>query len=237
MKLKQILSSVLKKLLISRLPLHAREHAHFSFAAWGEDRIMDSWLILKGVNPTEVRYLDVGAAYPVFLSNTYAFYRRGGSGVLVEPDPTQAAELKRIRPRDEVVQAGAAECSGRSHLIRMSSPVFNTFNSDAAEKVVNQSRGWMPYQRQEVVDTIEVAMQSLGDILEKYFSDRLLHILSIDVEGMDYKLLRSIDFNRFRPLIICTEIGTALDHYTELLKPFGYQFVCWTPDNYIFVKE
>ena len=53
---------------------------------------------LKIARPT---YLDIGAADPTALSNTYLFYTRGCHGVLVEPNPARLGALRSVRPRDE----------------------------------------------------------------------------------------------------------------------------------------
>lgn len=237
-KLKSRLAArIYKHLPLDPIAMHARPHVQFSFSAYGEDRIMDAWLKLKGIPSSDIRYLDVGAAYPVFLSNTYAFYRCGGSGILVEPDPVQAAHLRRIRPHDQVVEAGAALSAGHAELIQMSSPVFNTFNTKAANKVVEQSKTWMPDQVQQIKSRVSVPMRTISDLLESFFDNKPLHILSLDVEGMDFELLMAMDLERFRPTLICTEIGAPLEEYSQFLQPFGYNFVCWTPDNYIFVHK
>ena len=47
-------------------------------------------------------------------------------------------------------------------------------------------------------------------------------------------ILRSIDFNRYRPKMICVENSRPQNEFHELLSPFGYGFVAITPDNLIF---
>jgi FkbM family methyltransferase len=218
------------------MPRYEQENLVASFSAWGEDRIIKSWLDLKGVDPREVRYLDIGAAYPVFLSNTYLLYKNGGSGVLVEPDPKSVARLKEVRTRDTVLDVGVAAKSGSGKLLLLTASVFNTFSVEAAEKDVSQSRDWKEDQRQDIVGTVDVKLVTINEILEAQFAAGPLHVLSIDVEGMDFAVLSGMDFQRFAPLVICTEIGAGRAVYEGILSPFGYQFVCWTPDNYIFVK-
>ena len=57
-----------------------------SYAQMGEDLVCDHYLgePLKGV------YLDIGAYEPIFLSNTYLFYKRGWTGITVEPNPLKS---------------------------------------------------------------------------------------------------------------------------------------------------
>ncbi len=225
------------RLLSLLSPSYEREYLRPSFSAWGEDRIIDAWLTIKGVQPSDVRYLDVGAAYPVFLSNTYLFYRGGGRGVLVEPDPSLGATLSTVRSRDILLPVGATHTSERkASLIKMTSPVFNTFVPSSAAKAVEQSKSWAEYQKQEITGRIEVSLVSMNEILEKHFSHGELHVLSIDVEGMDFQLLESIDFAQYQPWAICAEAAVPRERFLEVLAPHGYSLVAVTPDNYIFFR-
>jgi len=74
------------------------EQDHVSYSQCGEDRILRHIFSVFGIEkPT---YLDIGAHHPVALSNTYLFYQKGATGVLVEPNPARYRELVRARPRD-----------------------------------------------------------------------------------------------------------------------------------------
>jgi FkbM family methyltransferase len=110
---------------------------------------------------------------------------------------------------------------------------FNTFSAEQADDVVKISEGWKPYQRQSIVDEIEVRLVPLNDILEKHFSNGI-DFISIDTEGVDMQILQSIDFNRCRPKMICVEASRPQNEFHEWLSPFGYGFVAITPDNLIF---
>src|SRR3954453_21218777 len=86
------------------LMLTERGQSRPSFSQQGEDLIVESICgFLKIENPT---YLDIGAADPIVSSNTYLFYRKGCRGVLVEPNPAFCRELRRVRPKDTVLNIG-----------------------------------------------------------------------------------------------------------------------------------
>src|SRR5262245_11707880 len=78
------------------------------YSGEGEDAVILSWLRYHGSEMSKIRYVDVGAAHPVRLSNTYNLYRLGARGILVEPDPMLARRLRRARPNDIVIEAGVA---------------------------------------------------------------------------------------------------------------------------------
>ena len=83
------MKSKLKCLINSIFPsLFAYRMSKISFSQNGEDLLIQAALAMLGIkNPKSMSYLDIGANHPFSLSNTYKFYREGGSGILVEPDP------------------------------------------------------------------------------------------------------------------------------------------------------
>src|SRR4051812_46243595 len=75
-----------------------------SFAQQGEDLALESVFgFLRVAKPS---YIDIGAGHPIIGNNTYKFYRQGGRGVLVEPNPKLAELLRQVRPNDTVIEAG-----------------------------------------------------------------------------------------------------------------------------------
>lgn len=211
------------------------EHARLSFSAEAEDIIAMSWVRAAGIEPKSTRYLDIGAADPMHLSNTYLMALSGGSGVLVEPDPIQAEMLRSARPMDIVLNIGIAfDERRRARLWRLTSHVFNTFSRQQADMIIDVSKN-APEWRQQIVDSIEVELVPANTILSEYF-DGGPHFISIDAEGVDFDILQSIELSKHRPIVICIERGRALEDYEQLLGPHGYRRVCETPHNLIFLR-
>jgi FkbM family methyltransferase len=210
-----------------------------SYSPYGEDKVVIGHLHAQiGGDLASARYLDIGAADPVLNSNTYALYQLGASGVLVEPNPEKATALRRRRPRDTVVQAGASFDNERSgELIRFGSGqagLFNTFSTHQAERVIEASKGWR--ERLHVIDKIDVALVPIDELIKAHFADVAPDFLSIDVEGLDYEVLSSMQLSVFRPRLICVEASRPAADFASLLGPHGYQVICVTPDNLIFLR-
>ena len=208
-----------------------------SYSPYGEDKFVMGHLFARmGGDLSSVRYLDIGAGDPVLGSNTYALYQQGAIGVLVEPIHEQAALLRRARPRDTVMQAGAAFDAARSgELIvsgRGNAGLFNTFNAEHARKTAEASRSWREQLRP--VGTVEVPLVSINDIIAKHLGGKTPDFISIDVEGCDYGVLSLLDLAAHRPALICVEASAG--DFIGLLSPHGYQCICMTPDNFIFIR-
>ncbi|MBE7734535.1 FkbM family methyltransferase [Devosia faecipullorum] len=205
----------------------SRAGALISYSASGEDLLLAAWLQMAGVPRRDVRYLDVGASHPRILSNTYLFYRSGASGVLVEPNRHEGHLISQTRPRDTLLAGGVAFDDRRdATLFEFTSSVFNTFDEQAARDTMAN----MPTEK--IIGKRSVALLPISEIADKYFKSQDCHILSIDAEGVDGKILASIDFTTFRPWSICIETVTA--ESLALLNNAGYTLLSRTPSNSVF---
>lgn len=175
------------------------EHARLSFSQQGEDIVLFHALheVLKIEAPT---YLDVGAAYPVRGSNTYLLYTTGARGVLVEPNPALAAQLRQERPHDTVIEAGigGADRTEADYYEIKGNPMLNTFS---VEQVARLQRG----KTESVVGrVVKMPLLDIDRVIQEQWG-RAPDLLSTDVEGLDEAIIRALDLSRFRPAVICAE--------------------------------
>jgi FkbM family methyltransferase len=177
-------------------PWRWRDAKH-SYSQAGEDLIVD--FVASAMRIDEVTYLDIGAHHPNQFSNTYLFYKRGFQGVLVEPDPELMASIRRARPRDTCIEAGVGiQSATDARFFVMSTRTLNTFSEQEAKRY--EAMG-----TQRIEKIISVPMLRLDDILADRFRDREPTLVSIDVEGLDFEVLSTLDLKKHRPPIICME--------------------------------
>lgn len=177
-----------------RLPFGAQ----VSYSQQGEDlQIVGLCELLKIENPT---YVDIGAYEPILGSNSYLLYRRGSRGVLIEPNPTLVPRLRSVRPGDTVLPVGVGfdpEPSTAEYFM-LSVPQNNTFDRAHAEQL--QASGQV-----KILEILQMPLIPINQILAEHFPRGGPDVFSIDIEGLDRAVLRSMDFDRFRPVIICVE--------------------------------
>ncbi len=172
-------------------------HSRRSFSQEGEDLILARMLEFESDVPHF--YVDVGANHPKRYSNTYGFYRRGWNGIAIEPDPDLANRFAVSRPRDRVVAVGIAESSGELTYHRFSDPAMNTFDSVLAAERERDGR-W------QLVERSTIPVRTLASVLSEHADNREgIGFMSVDVEGFDLAVLRSNDWQRFRPRILMAE--------------------------------
>lgn len=168
-----------------------------SFSQSGEDLIID-FVLQNNFSIQLPLYLDIGAYDPVKFSNTYLFYKRGARGVVVEPDPDLAKNISQKRPGDKVLNVGVSDRTSAQDFYLVDPPTLNTFS----KKEYDQYTIFYPATRLRGV--VKTKTLSINEVLEAHFP-KGLDLLSVDVEGLDYRIIKSIDFNRYRPTVICVE--------------------------------
>lgn len=170
-------------------------HGKASFSQVGEDRILD--FLFHSLGISQPTYLDVGTNHPVIGSNTYYFYQRGSKGVCVEPDPALCEQIKKIRPRDTCVNTGigVTEADETDFYIF---PVngWNTFSKEEAE--YRNSNG-QPYSK-----IIKMPLKNINAVIKEHFITNP-DFISIDVEGMDFDIIKSLNFELYGPEILLLE--------------------------------
>jgi FkbM family methyltransferase len=158
-------------------------------------------------------FVDVGANHPHNGSQSWHLERRGWSGIVVEPLPDLAAQLRRARRATVfAVACSSPENAGRTLPYHVAGPL----------SALDDQR-MVPGARRERVIAVEV--RTLDQILATAAVTPPIDFLSIDVEGHEIEVLRGFDFGRWRPRLILLEdqVGN-LDKY-RFLRAAGYRLV------------
>lgn len=220
------------RLKVPDIPVYATE----SYGQCAEDLIVCALLVAlaarEGLDLGHERYLEIGANHPVSCSTTYLLHRRlNMCGVLVEANPRLLDELRRFRPQDLVLHLAITPQGGGDATIHIAEEDELT---SLDRRFVEDWPGWKVALR----ESLSVPALSLPELLEREFAGRAPLFLSIDIEGMDLDVLRTLDWTRWRPAIVQTEPsehyhpGNA-DALTALLEGAGYIVVARTPVNLI----
>jgi len=190
--------------------------------------------ILRALLPDDpVVYVDVGADQPKRRSNTWQFWKAGGRGLLIEPRSSQWYPLMRYRPRDHLWPTGVADFDGVGQI-----RIENGASSLA--------RNWK-IQAGAPEEIIEVC--HFQRVLDRFPAIRdSCQLCSIDVEGFERRVLRAIDWTRFRPRVLCVEHITfdpfdssasndQSQEWAHLLTDQGYEEHARTAQNVIYTRE
>lgn len=167
-----------------------------SYSQSGEDRILA--FIFRSLGINRPSYLDIGAHHPQFLNNTYVFYRQGGRGINIEPDPILFSAIAKSRPKDVNLQIGIGPEKGEQPFYLMNPPTLNTFSESEARKYCEESR-------HSIDKIIKVHVNTISNVIGEHCKGAFPNLLTLDAEGMDEVILDSIEFSKSKPLVICVE--------------------------------
>ena len=152
-------------------------------------------------------YVDVGAHHPKRFSNTQFFYERGWQGINIDAMPGSMTAFKKVRKRDINIECGVGEFQGLLNYYIFNEPALNGFSETLAK---DRDSGISGYR---IVKVLKVQVYTLAAILCKNLPDgQRIDFLSIDVEGYDFEVLRSNNWEKFRPTYVLIEIlGSSLN--------------------------
>lgn len=174
----------------------------------GEDSILRFLIAQLGMDISKLSYLDIGANDPIKDNNTYRLYKLGAHGVLVEANSDLIENLKKIRPKDIVINKCIDNKStDSSKFYIMNYDGLSSANEEFIRSVCSENN------TAKVIKTIEIDTITFSEIVERYLGNTP-DIVSIDIEGKELDVLKSINFTKYRPRIFIVE-NTP---YNKLIK-------------------
>lgn len=203
-----------------------------SYSHEGED------MILKKIFDKKANgfYVDVGAHHPQRFSNTYLFYDLGWNGINIDPLPGGMAAFNKLRPRDKNLEIGISDSEEEIVYYAFKETALNTFSKELGEK--RKLRGC------EIVREELKKVCPLYKVLDEHMEHgQKVDFLSIDVEGLEMKVLKSNAWDRYRPDIILVEcldfdLSMPENHPVYIyLTNIGYRIIAMTINTVFFSSD
>ena len=226
-----ILKEVYKK-------LHIIQNIHFknkfllkrkSYSMEGED--LELLKLTKNIN--QGFYVDAGCYHPLRLNNTYLLYKKKWNGLNIDLSEFTIDLFNYMRPDD--VNVHSAISNSESEVIVYHQKKISQLTT--IKKNIAQERMTGQIKEREMIS------KKLTTILNNSrFCNRKIDFLNIDLEGADMSALQSLDFEIYRPKIICVEITDKILENSDIfkfLKKLNYKKK-WSSKakiNHIFVDE
>jgi hypothetical protein len=191
-------------------------HAGLYFSLYGEDAVLKGFFKDRLRSNQPGTYVDIGCMGAFSGSNTALFYSLGWSGLCVDVNGIWADEFRIGRPRDAFVCAAVGDGRGTVDFYR------NTKNLGMS-KISEQSPG------ADFTGPEKVSVVRLDSLLAEHIGNKPIQFMSIDVEGAELGVLKSNDWDRWRPEVVIMECHgfTFNAPYAEptvgFLRELGYR--------------
>lgn len=235
--LKKILKALFSSKSIRRL---AEINGHYfdgyatkSYSQEGEDMILKE---LFGEQKNGF-YVDVGAHHPKRFSNTYLFYKQGWIGVNIDAMPGSMKLFNKVRPKDINIEKPVSDKKQILTYYAFNEPALNGFSKELSVERDKTEEYFIEFTQDIETSTLE---EILDNVLSK---SQQIDFLSIDVEGLDFMVLKSNNFDKYKPKIILIEIlgSTITDiengEISEFLKTFNYSFYARSVRTAFFIYD
>ncbi len=214
------MSHLLEKLYLFRKTFLTRKvRRHYS--QFGEDVVLGDWIVKS---KRDGFYVDVGCYHPSKFSNTCMLHKRGWSGINIDMDEIKVKSFELARPNDVNVHAAVSD---REEAVTVYN--FNRYGLGSTIDPEVAAKTPLP-----VKSKTEMTTRTLTDIIDaSRFRDRPIDLLTIDAEGHDFAVIRSLDMTRYKPKILLTEthltdlaaiLELPMHHY---LEDEGYRLYNW----------
>jgi FkbM family methyltransferase len=197
-----------------------RKRYNISFSKSGDD-IQLMKLINNCIPGT---YVDIGCWHPIKASNTYYFHLRKWKGICIDPNPELKPLYDKYRPSDYFINAGIGNSKTTLDYYMLQESSMNTLSYDFIKKYNLES---------QIIKKINIPLYSLKDILDKNLNETdRLDFFDVDAEGFDLEILKTNDWNKYRPKIIVIESDLSLK------EDITSEIVCYLENqNYSFVGK
>ena len=237
---KETIKNIIKNsFLLSKFtfsPLFFTHPFKSTFSQTGEDCIIS--FIFDALNIDKPSYVDIGAFNPFLFSNTAKFYYSGSHGINIEPNPENFKLFQRYRKRDVNLNIGIAKTTGSLKYYMMDVPTLNTFSEKDATNFVEK---W----GHKIINTINVPVDTIDNIINKYSHGIYPDFISIDAEGFEMDIVERMFSLNSKPKVICIETieytTTGVENIetaaTDFLLKNGYLLFATTHINSIFVLK
>lgn len=205
-----------------------QRYGHITYAQHGDDLMIANIFTLLGIaQPT---YLDIGAHHPTTISNTALLYARGSKGVNIEANPLLISEFKKLRPLDTTVNIGVAVENGTK--------VFHMWGDTSGRNTFSEDEVRSLSDKHKIYRTMNLPVLTIDEIILRFCRGTYPDLLTMDIEGLDYDVLKSANFSKSCPKIIVTETRLhCSEPVKRLLEDREYFCYCRMGENLFFIHN
>lgn len=153
-------------------------------------------------------YIDIGAHDPEELSMTNLFYSHfEWRGINIEPNPENFAKFISARSEDVNLNLAISSSQGRAILYSPKGSTPSGFSATVLASLTEENAREAGDKFNLAIEEHSVQTDTLEHICEQYCQGgKQIDFMSIDTEGHDLIVLKSGNFNIYRPTVLVVEV-------------------------------
>ena len=175
-----------------------------TYSTFGEDLIIEKFFKEK----KKGFYIDIGCYHPLEGNNTYLLFKKGWNGINVDVNSLSIDLFKKARKRDYNINVAVSNQKRKLKIyFRKKINMLNTSSKKLAQ--IHFRNGF----KSKFINS-----NSLNSIIkDSKFKKKKIDFLNVDVEGSELNVLKSLNFSKYKPRLICIEIHNHEEMYNENL--------------------
>jgi FkbM family methyltransferase len=164
-------------------------------------------------------FVDIGANSGLIGSNTYALEKLGWEGVCIEPQPDIFVQLKKNR-KCACYNVALSSQAGDVNFFKVHGLAneLSGLNDDMSEERKNEAK------RLGRTEIIRVKTMTFDAIMQDFPNRKHIDFMSIDVEGHEVQILKSIDFVNYSFGLITIEKSEPKE-IVAIMEQNGYKYL------------
>ena len=199
-------------------------HARGYYSQCGQDKVIEQFFL--DYPPKNKIFIEVGACDGVHYSNVRRLYETyGWTGICIEPVKRNFEKLVQSYYNTSVkcIRTAVGLEEGELDINVGINPNIPEWQSDVSTFLESETQRWeeeygMLWEKEKV------SIKRLTTILDEQGISEI-DCISIDTEGFDFDVLKSLDFTRFHPSMIVIEYGKDKEKIISYLANIGYSLI------------
>jgi FkbM family methyltransferase len=192
-------------------------------------------------------FVEVGALDGIGASNTLFFEeKRNWKGILIEPNPVEYVRLIESKRNSIFENCAISNLEGEVNFLSISGPcnvlsgILEFYDPRHLQRIqyeLNQYSNYkIDHELYSTSETVKIKSKKLSTVFKE---NNYTHIdlLSVDVEGAEMEVLKSINFDEVNIDCILLENNYGIEKETEFLIANGYRVLTNIQWDVLFIKN
>lgn len=204
------------------------------YSQYGQDKFV-SHTLLNGMQ--HGTFIEIGANDGITYSNTCYMERKlNWNGIAIEPLPKSYEQLKKNRTCTTIQgcvsnQKGQVEFLAIEGYAEMLSGIIDKYDKKHTKRIKKELNKYGGEK-----EVISVDCYTMNEIAEEHGISRVDY-MSIDTEGGEFEILKSIDFKKLNVQILSVENNYRSLSLIKFMKELDYELVAIAGKDEIYQKK
>ena len=184
-------------------------------------------------------FMDIGCNHPIHENNTFKLYEAGWCGMGIDANPSFAEDWSSVRPKDVFLNRAITTERKRVEFSIFQDSRLSSLDISTVERYKKRGLG----NNTKTIDVEAITLDDLFKLIIEEYSVKEVHLLCVDIEGLDEQVILNTNFLATRPGLIVVEcknlslLSLSCNKVVSHLINLNYAPISKTPLDMFFVAR